>query len=544
MLRKVLLCLLSTSLFAADRDASGAIDVIKYMFETKYAPLYYKEQLLGWNLAHSITGLKHSISFTKNPQWLLRKFFLQPCDYHTSIFFQSTAMGDLPFSVKKIGNSLYVSHSRCNVLKQGDEILFWDGFPAVDVFNQFKVLEISGADELYSTDTLTEYYLTHRVGEYGLSVPRGEVCLSVLDKETLEVNQVFIPWDSYNEYYPFKGWMPLSKSPFTLELPPAPSLFNKKAQALTEARSEELSFRLASKRGFLPLLGPVVNDFKKAPFFYYIYTTPGGNKVAFLRLADFSFDRADLAHLKKAFNYFQKNSDGLILDLTHNPGGYVLNLMALVSYLIEFPVKNYEQTEILTSDEVELAVSLKVTYEDLLEEDENELVKLIKKESQYNPDLRLAKQFLNYANFLIEAWESGERITPLYPILGIDEIHPDPSCTYTKPLLILTDHLSLSCADFFPGILQESGRAKVFGETTGGAGGVVAQPLEFPNQLGIRMIVLTSSLIYKSNGEPIENHGITPDYPYSITPDDLKYEFIDYVNRVNEKMDEMIEDFP
>ena len=546
----VLLCLLTTSLIAADRDTFGAIDVIKYLFETKYAPLYFKEQTLGWNLNRSINTLKGSIALTKNPQWLLRKFFLQPCDYHTCVLFHSTANASLPFTVKKIDNSIYVSWAsaeQCD-LEIGDEILLWDGFPAVDVFDQFKQLEVIDTIEMHSTNALTEHYFTERSGQYGYAVPRGKVHLSVLANETHEVKDVDLSWKTESEYYPFKGFTPVAKSPFQIEQkePINPLLQKKSICATFSPRAkvnEQRSFEIASKRGFLPYLGPISNSFKKSPFFYYIYKTPNDKKVAFLRIGTFDFERDDLTHLKKALNYFEKNSDAMVLDITHNPGGQVLNLFAVLSYFLEDPIKNYEQNEILTTEEIELAVSLKVGLENLIE-DEQETLKFIKKESQYHPSMTLAHQFLNYAEFLLACWENGERITPLYPILGIDQIHPDPSCHYSKPVMILIDNLSLSCGDFFPALMQEAGRASLFGQRTGGAGGTVTQPIEFPNSLGIKLIQLTTSIVYKSNGDWIENKGIEPDYIYEITPEDLKYDFINYVEVLNETLDECIENAP
>lgn len=546
-LKNILLLSLLFSPLLASRDVQGAVDVIKYMFETKYAPLHFKEQTLGWNLNQSIRTLRGEIAFTQNPKWLLRKFFLQPCDYHTCVFFHSTGSAYLPFTVKKIGNALYVSwvSTSCPDLAMGDQILEWDGFPAIEVFNQFKLYEVCGPIELYSSDAMAEVHFTIRSGELGYSVPRGDVTLSILSNETLEKKEVVASWKTHNEYYPFKELIPSPKAAFELEeREPHNPFIHKLALtqvAATGKAEESRSFDLGSKRGFLPHFGPVIREFKKAPFFYYIYTTPQNHRVAFLRIGSFLLEREDLTHLKKALNYFEKNCDGLILDLSHNLGGYVLDMFSILSYLIDAPIQNYEQNEILTSDEVEMAVELKVQLEEILE-DEQELLKFIKKESPYNPTPLLAEQFLNYAEFILTSWENGERITPLYPILGVDTIQPDPSCTYSKPLLILTDHLSLSCADFFPGILKEAGRAHIFGERTGGAGGTTAKHTSFPNPLGIKEMVFTSSLVYTPNGDWIENKGIEPNFHYSLTAEDLKFDFIDYVDYANEVIDMMIEE--
>jgi C-terminal processing protease CtpA/Prc len=104
---------------------------------------------------------------------------------------------------------------------------------------------------------------------------------------------------------------------------------------------------------------------------------------------------------------------------------------------------------------------------------------------------------------------------------------------------VLVNPLDFSCADLLPAILQDNGRAKLFGQRTSGAGGAV-KSVTFPNQFGIAELAYTWTIAVRESGKPIENLGVEPDYPYAPTPEDFQSSFSGYKRAVNEALKDML----
>jgi C-terminal processing protease CtpA/Prc len=132
----------------------------------------------------------------------------------------------------------------------------------------------------------------------------------------------------------------------------------------------------------------------------------------------------------------------------------------------------------------------------------------------------------------------------VYPATAWDTVET----TYTKPLLILVDAMSASMGEVFPAILQDPGRALVFGERTMGAGGNVVPvgPLGTSDIL----VTVTESLIWRSRKVALadgtttrylENIGIIPDYPYEITLEDFLFGFEGYRAAIERALTSMID---
>src|SRR5215813_15128478 len=75
------------------------------------------------------------------------------------------------------------------------------------------------------------------------------------------------------------------------------------------------------------------------------------------------------------------------------------------------------------------------------------------------------------------AYTQGADFTPPYPLIGATALR-DPSkdnqgnvIAYTKPIMLLTDDLTVSAADAFAALFQDNQRGIIFGIRTNGAGG-------------------------------------------------------------------------
>jgi C-terminal processing protease CtpA/Prc len=134
---------------------------------------------------------------------------------------------------------------------------------------------------------------------------------------------------------------------------------------------------------------------------------------------------------------------------------------------------------------------------------------------------------VNYAKFILSELKAGRRLTNPTYIFGVEQIKPNPTVQYTKPIIVLINELDFSAADFFAAVMQDNKRATLFGVRTSGAGGAV-KSVEFPNQFGIEHLAYTWTIAMRPIGKPIENLGVQPDEQYQITADDLRTAFAGY----------------
>jgi carboxyl-terminal processing protease len=88
---------------------------------------------------------------------------------------------------------------------------------------------------------------------------------------------------------------------------------------------------------------------------------------------------------------------------------------------------------------------------------------------------------------------------------------------YRGPLAVLTDQGSLSTSEIFAGGLQALGRARVFGQTTGGAA-LPSQMEKLPNGDVLQHAIADFTT---SNGRRLEGNGVVPDQAVPLTRADL-----------------------
>ncbi len=296
-------------------------------------------------------------------------------------------------------------------------------------------------------------------------------------------------------------------------------------------------------KGSLPTLGRLLWESDLEDSIYaYLYQHPSGKRVGYLYLSSFdeSGDRADavLAEIMNALKVFNNRADALVIDITNNPGGNMVFMYAVLSVLTDYPLKVPSHRELLIQEDVYRAAVLYNAlkgYEVPLNQAEERQETL----SGYTITSKVIEQILGYASTIMHTWELGNRLTaPLY-LFGIDEILPHPKIQFKKPIIVLTNEYDFSCADFFPAILQDNKRAKIFGKKTAGAGGYVkSYPLT--SRFGVQGMTLTASIAYRPHGVPIENLGVTPDLPYDLTTNDVRNNFVDYVRRLNLEVKKVI----
>ena len=101
-----------------------------------------------------------------------------------------------------------------------------------------------------------------------------------------------------------------------------------------------------------------------------------------------------------------------------------------------------------------------------------------------------------------------ERMTP-WTLKGNEELTKDFN------IVLLVNEMCASSCDIFAGVLQDNKMATLVGQRTMGAGGNVVNYMQAPNtNMDVRQV---ESLIVRSNGEYIENVGVTPEVKMNVS---------------------------
>ena len=227
------------------------------------------------------------------------------------------------------------------------------------------------------------------------------------------------------------------------------------------------------------------------------------------------FTNADyISGYRAILDQYESIADVLIIDQTHNGGGsYCQDFFGL---FIKSQANGF--VEKLRADR-KWIIDLHDGANDL----------------QSSGHTELAKSFLQAANMTESAYDKGELLTAPFGIMnGSNTASPDAKYTWKKPLLVLVDELSASCADAFPMLVKNNSVAKLFGERSMGAGGNVEPALEMPNSRATVNITRGLFTTFDPHGSYqserfVENNGVAPDIHYSHTVSDVRAGYVGYV---------------
>jgi hypothetical protein len=240
--------------------------------------------------------------------------------------------------------------------------------------------------------------------------------------------------------------------------------------------------------------------------------TSGGKRIGLLRIP--SFDPPDvngaLDELFLELLILNQLTDGLVVDITRNPGGSCYGAIALEMMIPwEFD---------LPGDEIRATL---------------EMLAALDRELQILRDLGRPefeiRQVESLANQVRTALNENRGRTGAIPFCG-DTFQHSPIrdrngnlLGYLKPMIVLTDEFTVSWGDIFAAAIQDSGRGPLFGYRTNGAGGTVGfAPAGFFSEtvtalsltLGVRHRVIGFEDLGATN--TIENTGIRPEIPYDF----------------------------
>lgn len=546
------------------KRAMADLDCIRNMFEVKYAPKEWKREFAKWDLNVSIQQAKNRIKSLRSPslkdcQIILRDFFNSTKDYHVGVRFFSTEAATLPFLVKSAGERYFICYvdqahldSSPFPFEEGDEILMFGGKPIHSVVVELRNREL-GSNVLETDHALAEIALTQRRGSLGHMIPQGEVEIVGLKKGSVEPISAKRAWNyspekirDYSKLGTEIGFQTfleiqergeseqalLRKNPFFDKL----MIYPMWDQSYTGLLKGSNPHDLGARSSYIPPLGQKLwKSSSDSIFDAYIFATPSGKTVGYIRIPNYMGDVEQVEEFGLIMNFFQQNTDALVIDQINNPGGSVFYLYALAAILTDQPLYAPKHRIAITQEEVYTACSLLSNLETVKDDAEGKKV-LGETVGGYPVDYEFVRLMRSFCLFLVNEWNSGKIFSSPTYLFGVDQILPHPNYRYTKPILLLTNALDFSGGDFFPAILQDNQRAKIMGVRTAGAGGYVL-PTSYPNHTGIKTFLMTGSIAERKNLRPLENLGVVPDIPYQLTVADLQGNYFEYRQAIVDQLE-------
>lgn len=564
--------------------------VAKYNFANKYAPQGWKNELFGWSLEESFQKAQERVLQEKpqtiaDYQKIFKEFILSTRDYHVNVAIYSTSFAWYPLIIKRIEGRYYVASTVVDTpvdfflfhpepirdfelyldgiekIAIGDEVVEFDGVPIGECIETIIDEELKG-DRSPTGYAIAEKMVFNRSGTF--STASSTFALSVIhdgavkpvtytlpwlqitekiEDQPLRVDSLMLPQEIFsqgkkkdpklleqllNTDYSVKSVIPLLR-------------MEQNAEEVNEGEEEEekepTDWRI---KGDLPPLGEIIWESKIEDFLYaYIYKNPEGRKIGYVYLQGFSTLFYPMKEMVDLINRFEEEADGVVLDIRNNPGGNILHAYATLALFTDKPLVCPKQVETLIQQDLFLYASVSEILDGMLEEvDEEE-----SKDQTIGPlpcSKKMLQECKGYTQEIFKTWAAGKRITAPLHLFGFSEIEPHPEGRFTKPLLVLVNELDFSCADLLPAILQDNQRATIFGTKTAGAGGYV-KGYQNTSRFGIAGYTITGSLVYRSNGEIIENRGVTPDIAYELTLEDIKGNFAPFIQQVNKAISYKLE---
>lgn len=530
------------------------LDFITNLFEISYAPAKWKFDHWGWSLACESRKAKEIILKTpsisiKDFQRLIKNFCQTAKDYHVVPQFYSTEWATLPFHIQSADGKYFISFIEFEEINDpesfplsvGDEVILFDKTPIADVVEIFRKNEI-GSNYFETDQALAEFYLTTKFGSSGHDVPRGKQEITFIKKETSKPQVHSFDWDYQSELITEQTKPSLAKSlkkvPYLKK-----DLFHQPFMTphyplikRLHADNNEPSDMLGAKKSLIPPLGTVLWESEEnAEFHAYLFLIDDFHVGGYIRIPSY-YVEGDLAasEFSEIIELFQEASDVLVIDQLNNGGGVILYLYALLAMLTDYELAVPQHRLRLTQEDVYYAIKRKQALESV-KSDRGARKLLGRTFEGVVVNYNLVQNFIRSHQFIIDQWNLGKLFTDFCYIYGIEKIIPHPEVNYKKPILLLTNCLDFSAADFFPAIMQDNQRAKVMGARTAGAGGYI-EKVSFPNLNGIEELDITASFSQRPNGIPIENHGVTPDIPYVISQNDLQNNYIEYKAKILQEL--------
>ena len=260
-------------------------------------------------------------------------------------------------------------------------------------------------------------------------------------------------------------------APTELEPDPVPPDYMAPLTALTNMRATSSESINGSGLGPFDALFPVFNPpagFKlrlggaRTDQFVSGTFPSGTNTIGFIRIPSFapSSQTAAVQQFSAEIQFFQQNTDAMVIDLMGNGGGFLCYGQRLATYLIPFTFQG-------VAEQLRATLSWQDAFSSA-----------VYSAKASGAPTWVIDLYTSYLAAIKQALKENRGRTGQLPLCNVS-LDTTPATAggnviaYTKPILVLTDNFTLSTAESFTMQLQDNKRATIFGTRTDGGGGDV-----------------------------------------------------------------------
>ncbi|MEZ5400104.1 MAG: S41 family peptidase [Bryobacteraceae bacterium] len=496
------------------------------LFAKNYAPLEWKQQLFGVDLfdirawSERVRAAKTDLEFGD----LIYEFAATLEDGHVQPFLQSDFVAFLPIATDVYDGKVLIDDIDRRSLPAarypfgiGSEVIAVDGVPVrelLDKYSRYSFAANPRSNRRFAADLITfrpQSLLpaAHRIGD--------KATVSILLEDDL-IGDFEMEWVKRGT--PVENFGPVPDQRFSAKAP-------KQAAAGQDDLFKRMStFRLSADR-------PVAVSGFGSPIPYYrlpagfrvrLGTTRGdvfvsgayqsqGLRIGYIRIGDFDGTDEAVTQFINEVAFFEANTDGLVVDVTRNPGGNACYAELLMTLLMPRQFRT-------------IGIEMRPTASLLAGLSRSLTSARAQGAEKYVIDLLEARY-----NAVESAYRESRGLTGPLPICSLSlDVQPLRLRTgevfaYGKPMLVLTDELSASAADAFAAVMQDNGRAAIFGMRTMGLGGALFEtnvPLttfsEIRGSITGGLMVRARDIVTSEypTAPVIENIGVRPDFYYDF----------------------------
>jgi C-terminal processing protease CtpA/Prc len=524
---------LSLSAYGQLTAEQKALDfqTVASVFAKQYAPYEWKRDTLSFDLfalgpwMTRVRETKDDLAYLE----VLGEYIASLDDAHSQYYVNSDFVAELPLYTDLYEGRVLIELIDRALLPAsrfdfavGDEIVLFDGRPVLEVVRE--LARLTAFANPRSTQRWAADYLVYRPQTlFPRAAEIGDSATLLVRRSDGSERTYRLDWRKNGK--PVTKLGPLPNFRFSTTGKPVPEV-KRGATGGSEGRKAWISLQRAVAKPVKNLTGyaqrtPVYRmpagfqqrlGRNRSDFFTSGTYVLDGKRIGFIRIptfqpVDFALLDVPLRQFQTEIAFFKANTDALVVDVTRNEGGYVCYAEWLLQYLI---AKEF------TSIAVEIRPTLSILQD---WRQSLEFVQEFGAEWEVNLYGSLLKD-------LETAYSENRGRTGSVPLCGPLQVQPATSVlgrvvAYDKPILLLIDEFSVSAAELFSAVIQDSGAAKLFGYRTAGAGGSPST-LEagfFSEGFAsvTQMLAVRPSMI-SVPGYPatryIENVGVHPDIPY------------------------------
>ena len=518
----------------SSREAVADFRQIVETFRRNYGPLKYKEERFGYSFDELAAQAELELRKVKTDGEyfeIYSRFLANFRDGHVS--FRAPVLSSVKAVSAEIPIYLVPLEGRAFVevideslaiynISVGDEILLVDGENPVDIAAKISQLRSSGNEESDKHFVVGSFF---RQNYFGKLYPTGNAASIVVQKPNGAKFTVSIPWRRKDDLGIEKDKIPSNKGfagadtqlwadvTDDLSFAGRVKMGAKDPFFVTNETKKEFKFaEIVPSTEFLKKFGIE----KAAPIFAALYRFESKN-VLLIRQPGYSaapgFTIADhISTYKAILAQYEDLADVLVIDQTHNPGGSVSYVSELARLFAVKPMGNFVQAQRADRKWVE------------------DFRQSARDTQSTSPEL--SRVAVETAKTIEAAYDSGEFLSKPVAFDGQLMLSAG-NYVWKKPTLVLINELAGSGGDAFPMLLKAAGAAKLFGNRTMGLGGSVEEETLINSRATFRV---TRGLFtaYKPSetyalADFVENNGVTPDIPFSVSVEDFRAGYVQYV---------------